>query len=252
MVDKVELIDNTYKRAFFEMEETDEFINISANQDVAKVFYTLYNKCKRLFITMLYIKEAPDKNVTYYEALPLLRTFIEAYFHLTYVMSETNTTAIKEGYEALEKNSHAKRAAKLKHAESLTVEDMEFIEEYQGFKMPREYEFLDDMRKLSAKTNQLQIYRTYYTDLNSYIHFNPSTFLNHVQVQENKFVFNFNEPQDREDYTYIEKVIYAIGCLFICEVNNFLNNKELEGKIGDLIEGIHEEVFGIKDEEASK
>ncbi|NRF94200.1 hypothetical protein HQN89_25105 [Paenibacillus frigoriresistens] len=146
MVDKVELIDNTFKRAFFEMEETDEFVNISANQDVAKVFYTLYNRCKRLFITMLYIKEASDKNITCVEALALLRTFMEANLHLTYVMSETNTTAIKEGYEALEKNSHAKRAAKLKHADNLSEADKEFIKEYEGYEMPRAYKFLDDMR----------------------------------------------------------------------------------------------------------
>ncbi|OIJ22011.1 hypothetical protein BKP45_04865 [Anaerobacillus alkalidiazotrophicus] len=246
------LIDNTYKRAFFEIEETDEFVNISANQDIAKVFYTLYNRCKRLFITMLFIKEAPDKNVTCVEALPLLRTFIEAHFHLTYVMSEKNTKAIKEGYEALEKHSHAKRAAKLTHAENLSEEDIEFIKEYEGYKMPNEYKFLDDMRSLSNKINQLQIYRTYYTDLNSYIHFNPNTFLNYGQVQGTTFRFNDHEPQDREDYTYIEKIIYAIGCVFIAEVTNFLNNKELEKKIGGLIGCIHEEVFGIKYEEVSK
>ena len=252
MVNKVELVDNTYKRAFFEMEETDEFVNISANQDVAKVFYTLYNRCKRLFITMLYIKEAPDKNVTCVEVLPLLRTFFETHFHLTYVMSETNTTAIKEGYEALEKHSHAKRAAKLKHAENLSAEDKAFIEDYYGYSMSKKYKFLDDMRSLSAKTNQLQLYRTYYTDLNSYIHFNPSTYLNYGRVQGTTFRFNDHEPQDGEDYTYIEKIIYIIGCVFIGEVTNFLNNKELEEKINGFIGGIHEEVFGIQNEEVSK
>jgi hypothetical protein len=247
VVDRVELIDNTYKKAFHEMEYTDELVNISANQDLAKVFYTLYNRCKRLFITMLYIKEAPDKNVTGIEALPLLRTFMEGYFHLTYVMSETNTTAIKEGYEALEKHSHAKRAAKLKHAENLTAEDLEFIKQYEGYKMPKEYAFLDDMRSLSAKTDQLQIYRTYFTDLNSYIHFNPSTYLNYGQVEGNIFRFNDYEPYDGEEYTYIEKIIYVIGCVFIEKVTNFLKNEELEKKIGGMLHGIHEEVFGIKD-----
>ncbi|MBE3102839.1 MAG: hypothetical protein IMZ40_01205, partial [Bacilli bacterium] len=62
--------------------------------------------------------------------------------------------------------------------------------------------------------------------------------------ENNTFVFNDHEPQDGEDYTSIEKIIYAIGCLFIMEVTNFLNNKELVRKIGGLIGGIHEEVFG--------
>lgn len=248
MVYEVELVDNTYKRAFFEIEKTEEFVNISANENIAGVFYTLYTRCKRLFITMLYIKEAPDKDVTCVEALPLLRTFLETFFHLKYVMSETNTTAIKEGYRALEKNSHAKRATKLKHAENLSAEDNAFIEEYYGYTMPKKYKFLDDMRSLAAKTNLLQLYRTYYTDLNQFIHFNPSTFMGYGRPRGNVFVFNDHGPQNREYHTKVQEIIYAIGTIFIGEVGAFLNNKELDSLIGY----IHKEVFGIQDEEVSK
>jgi len=247
VVNKAELIDNIYTRAFFEMEETDEFVNISANQDVAKIFYTLYSRCKRLFITMLFIKEEPHKNVTSVETLPLLRTFIEGYFHLAYVMSESNPTAIKEGYEALEKHVRARRASKLKHAEDLTAEDMEFIEKYYGYKMTKKYEFLDDMRSLSAKTNNLQMYRTYYTDLNAFIHFTPNSFFSYGQAQENSFRFNYPKPKVRKGYTDIDKIIYSFGRMFIWEVTVFLNNKELKEKIEDFIGNINEDVFDIKD-----
>lgn len=43
------------------------------------------------------LKKTSNKYVDYTEILPLLRVFIEGYFHISYILSEKDLDKVKEG-----------------------------------------------------------------------------------------------------------------------------------------------------------
>jgi hypothetical protein len=192
---KVEF-DNCFRDALSEIESSEEFKNIDCR--ITGVFYTLYSRCKRLYFAMNVLKDSDDENVNYTEINPLLRVFIESYFHISYVMSEKDMDKVEDAYKHLSIYSGKLIAGKLQHSEQLGQSSEEFIGKFDlKYKLPKEYDFFDDMGKLAAKTGKRDIYRRHYSILSSFIHFNPATFINYGDFQDNKFIYNIENIKER-------------------------------------------------------
>lgn len=230
---------NTYKEAFIKIEETKEFHSI--DKRISGIFYTLYSRCKRLYYAMMVLNECDDKNVSTPEMLPLLRVYLEGYFHFSFVISEKDVDFIKKGYENLSYYSGKLIANKLKHSKQLGEDGKQFVSNFDlGYKLPKEYEFLDDISKLSDKTGKKDLYRKYYTPLNSFIHFNPATFINYGQFKDDKFVYNVENDSDKQ---MVLKIVNELLYLFIAEVVDYLNNDTLNEEISKLLRKNTEEIF---------
>jgi Family of unknown function (DUF5677) len=237
-------ITNKLKSYFRKIEDTNEFKNIV--EDISPIFYTLYIRCKRTYHTILSIKESQDKNVTHIEALPSFRVLLESYFHLSYVMDEKDTSKIRNGYESLADYSHRRIARKMKHFTGL-LNDPEsdyFVSLYQeDVKLPKEYEFLDDVGLLAGKTNKRDLYRKHYSILNSFIHFNPSIFKNYGSFKDGIFIFNAPSDDPGEGiYILINNLVLAM----VIEIAIFLNNQELEETFDIFFEDYLKEIRNIK------
>ncbi|MFD9627723.1 hypothetical protein, partial [Peribacillus muralis] len=55
-----------FRKAFEEIEKTPEFKSI--NEDISRVFYSLYLRCKRLYLTTALIRKTNDKDITHIES----------------------------------------------------------------------------------------------------------------------------------------------------------------------------------------
>jgi hypothetical protein len=222
------------KSAFSKIEETREFKEIDKN--ISNIFYTLYLRVKRIFHAILILKNCDDENISYVETLPLFRILIENYFHICYVTSEKDTEKVKEGYELLAKYSHHLIARKMQHNNNLEGLDKEFVQLFKDkFDLPKEYEFLTEPGKLARKTGKEVLYRKHYSILNSFIHFNPSTFINYGDFVDGAFIFNVpNKQQEKHVYRLIFELMYLI----LGEVVIYLNNEELNQWFSDLHEDI--------------
>jgi hypothetical protein len=224
-------IDDNLKKVFIEIEKTSEFHNL--NCDISGVFYTLYARCKRLFYAISTLKNNQDKNVGHMEVLPLVRVFLEGYFHISYVMIEKDTAKVKEGYEKLAEWSAKRIAVKFQHSTHISKDGSEFVERFKSIPgLPKEFEFLDDMSKLSDKIGKKDLYRKHYSVLNSFIHFNPAVHINYGDFIDRKFTFNLENKKD-EDAVY--KLFYRLALLFIGEIVLFLENENLDNKVSILL-----------------
>lgn len=217
-------IDKEVKKTFTEIEKSYEFLNI--NREIAGVFYTLYLRCKRTIYAITVLKNSKDENVNHIESMPLLRVLLEAYFHLAYVMSEKDTIKVKQGYEALTSFSLHSIGRKMKHSTELGVKGKEFVELHDGtYKLPKEFEFLNDPGSLAAKSGKRDLYRKHYSILNSFIHFNPAIFVNYGSFSDDKFLYNAsNNTEEVSVFSLVDKLSFMI----IAEIILFLGNEELE------------------------
>jgi hypothetical protein len=225
-------IDSNIKKVFAEIEKTEEFHKLDRN--ISGIFYTLYARCKRLFYAITTLKNSQDKNVGHMEVLPLVRVFLEGYFHISYVMMEKNTAKVKEGYEKLAEWSAKRIAVKFQHSTHIGKEGSEFVERFKSLpSLPKEFEFLDDMSKLSDKTGKKDLYRKHYSILNSFIHFNPAVHINYGDFIDRKFTFNLENKKEEE---VVYKLFYRLAVLFIGEIVLFLENENLDDKVSILLE----------------
>ncbi|MFD9629073.1 hypothetical protein, partial [Peribacillus muralis] len=55
-----------FRKAFEEIEKTPDFKSINA--DISRVFYSLYLRCKRLYLTTALIRKTNDKDITHIES----------------------------------------------------------------------------------------------------------------------------------------------------------------------------------------
>lgn len=223
-----------FNQALKELESNSEFNKI--DNRITGVFYTLYSRCKRLYFAMDVLKKTSNEHVNYTEILPLLRVFLESYFHISYVINEEDLDKVKEGYEHLTKYSGRLIAGKLKHSEELGELGRDFIEKIDStYTLPKEFDFLEDMGKLSGKSGKRELYRKQYSPLNSFVHFNPATFINYGNFIDNKFVYNTENVSERNNVlSLVDRFMY----IFIVELVIFLEDNILEEKINLILKDV--------------
>ncbi|PHA06677.1 hypothetical protein COE65_24930 [Bacillus sp. AFS051223] len=217
-----------FENALKELELNTHFRNI--DNRINGVFYTLYARCTRLYFAMDLLKKNSNKFVNHIEILPLLRVFIEGYFHISYIMSEKDLDKVKDAYDNLTMHSGKMVAGKLQHAENLGEPGEKYIEMFDlGYKLPKEYSFFDDIGKLADKSGKRNLYRKYYSVLNSFIHFNPSTYINYGDFREGEFTFNIENNKDRD---YFLDVVDMFMYMFIMDIACFFKDKALLVNLG--------------------
>ncbi|WP_438310778.1 hypothetical protein [Sporosarcina sp. FA9] len=225
----------SFKQAFSKIEKAAQFHTVDKN--ISGVFYTLYARCKKLIYAINVLRETDEPEVSHVEILPLLRTFLEGYFHLSYVMSEENTEKVKEGYEHLAAHWQSVTAKKMRDSDSLGDLGEDFVRAYSDRKnIPVEYEFLNKPKSLATVTGRLGLWEKDYNILNSFLHFNPSIQHNYGSYIEGKFIFNRKDDTDalNEEATYI--TVDRMSYLLIAEVTLFLKNDNLEQEVMGLLE----------------
>ncbi|MBH0156169.1 hypothetical protein IHV10_07315 [Fictibacillus sp. 5RED26] len=223
------------KNLFKKIEQTEEFKTV--NPLITDVFYTLYMRYKRTFSAIFVIKNSSDKDVTYTESLPLYRVLLETLFHFSYVISELDSPEeIQKGYEALTKNSHKRIASKQRNLQNKGKIVNDFLSSVEeDFKLPKEYSFLDDPLKLANKTGKIDVFRNQYTVLNSFVHFNPSTFINYGEFENGKFKYNL-KPSFDENTIY--RQVFALTVAMIIELISFLKVAELDNEVEVIVKQV--------------
>ncbi|MGE7950849.1 DUF5677 domain-containing protein [Lysinibacillus xylanilyticus] len=225
-----------FKQAFKLIENTSQFKNI--DESISVIFYTLYGRSKKLFYAMDVLRRVNVPEISHLEILPLLRVYIESYFHLCYVVHEEDKEKVKEGYKYLAYYSQYSTADKMKESQTLGDLGKSFVEEYGEKKnIPKKYKFLNSPKSLANKIGKIELWEKHYNTLNSSLHFNPGVYHNYGDYKDGKFVFD----EKNEQFYLLEEAVYRtleqLTWLIIGEIVLFLDNNELEGEIEEMING---------------
>lgn len=223
-----------FKQAFKLIENTPQFKNI--DESISVIFYTLYGRSKKLFYAMDVLRRVNEPEINHLEILPLLRVYIESYFHLCYLIHEEDKEKVKEGYNYLEEYSQYMTANKMKGSQNLGELGKSFVEEYGEEKnIPNKYAFLNSPKLLAKKIGKIALWEKHYNLLNSFLHFNPGVYHNYGDYKDGKFDFNKKNEQfyllEEEVYRTLERFTWLI----IGEIVMFFGNHELEGEITEKI-----------------
>ncbi|WP_078440181.1 DUF5677 domain-containing protein [Shouchella oshimensis] len=221
-------MERTIRKMISFIEESDAYNDF--DPIASKYLYTLFARCKKTYYAICLIRNNQSNDVNYVEALPLFRNLIESYFHLCYVLQEEDKEKVKEGYEQIAELARFLLAKKLKKASVIGDEGKEFLSNTNfNFRLANKYKFLNNVEDLSKKVKREDLYYKNYTVLNSFLHYNPATFINYGEFEHGKFIFNLKG--DLEQSEIVFKRIDLLAMLFVGEVAANLNDDELESKV---------------------
>ncbi|MCP1355453.1 DUF5677 domain-containing protein [Aneurinibacillus migulanus] len=218
---------------FEQIESSKRFEEIKESH-IGLIFYHLYIKCKRLYITINNVMDAKFSN-SYVEAIPLIRTLMDSYFHISFITNEKDHKKIIEAYDWLIKSDMKKTASRMKHSEELADLEKKFIESTNlELEVPKEFKFITSTRGLAKETENLHFYRKYYGLLSAFVHFNPLAFHNYGTVVDGVFFFNQQEENDERELE-VRKLFDKLSILFIADIVKLLDTEDSLSELNALI-----------------
>lgn len=194
------------------MEEFTSNIDLALKQH----FYVSVLKCKRNFKAINILINPNELQNGYVEAIPLLRVMVESYLHFCYIIDPKFKEEAIEEYNDLKKYQIEKMINnQIGYKVQLTGQaDNKLLQSTRkaakGIKLP-----FSDMEDLAKKTNNKQFYKHIYQKFNSYIHFNPTTYISYGSLNEDgEFIFDKYQPCLKQEceilYYSIEIMIHMI------------------------------------------
>lgn len=187
---------------FYYLEKLEEF-DKNVEAPLRKYFYHAYLKCKRNYKAILILLSHNDEDFknSYVEAIPLLRILVESFFHLCYATSPINNNEKIHNYNLLENyqlkqmlnNRIGYRIITRGQADELAVKKLK--KETSKVKN-KDITLFKNIRNLAKKTNNLDVYDRIYRKLNSYVHYNPITYISYGVV-DGQNSFNFGDMQEQ-------------------------------------------------------
>ncbi|SIR38374.1 hypothetical protein SAMN05878482_103492 [Peribacillus simplex] len=177
------------------IEDSDEY-QYQIDKDIKRHFYHLFIKCKRNFKAINILMESQDLENSYIEATVLLRVLTEGYLHLCYLIKAEKDVVIEE-YKAMSEFQLQKMLRGTNRQYKLKINnktDLKIIRRLKNEILKKEiklpYHF-EKMHSLAKKTDNQVFYGAIYQMFNTYVHFNPTTYISYGTEDENG-TFNFD------------------------------------------------------------
>ncbi|BDG46026.1 MULTISPECIES: DUF5677 domain-containing protein [Parageobacillus] len=231
-----ELLNNlrTYTQTIYDIlhdiESTDEFKN-NIDPDLKQYFYHSYIKCKRNFKAINILISCRELQNGYIEAIPLLRVMVESYLHFCYIIHPDFKDEAIMNYDRLKKYQIKQMINnRIGYKVKLTgMADKKLLErirkEVNGIKFSDLGPF-KDIYELAKKTDNELVYNNIYRKFNSFVHFNPTTYISYGS-ETGKRGFNFGryEPQPERE---CEILYYSIDIIIrlIVQILTYIDIKE--------------------------
>lgn len=225
------------------LQATDEFQN-NVESEIRGYFYHSYIKCKRNFKAINILINSKEIENGYIESIPLLRSMVEGYFHLCYITDSKHRQEALEAYERLNKYQ-LKQMLRDDRGYRMVMQgdtDKKLVETIKEAVEPIKRSHLkpfNDIYKFAKKTGNEIIYNHIYTKFNSYVHFNPTTFVSYGSTSE-VGIFNF-ERFEFQPLKEAEILYYSISVMIqlYSTTLNYLGirkvNKDTAEKIEDWV-----------------
>lgn len=203
------------------------------------VVYDLYIKTKRSFYTTDHIFKMQMPNC-YLETLPLLRSILEAYLHSTYIrLHKNNKELIEKEYQEHLLYRQWKIGSTLEEFKRESSGDIhpdyqEFISNFfTGKPKPRGVKHLDNIKELSKKVKQFELYVEVYTTISSFVHYSPIVRNVYGQNIGEMFIFNKFEYDEKLDIRIRKYLInFALGVIrntaLFLEMMDFIRDKFIQ------------------------
>lgn len=157
--------------------------------------------------------------------MPLLRILVESYFHLCYVTNLTHKEEVIRNYDLLNKyqlKQVLNNRVGYKIVFQEPVDKVLFDEVKKAVSKVKEKDVLifKNIYNLAKKTNNLNIYYGIYKKLNSYVHYNPITFISYGAMDDQKsFQFASMQPQPQRECEFLYYVIEVTTRVLITAIN---------------------------------
>lgn len=208
-------ISNIYETMTF-IEKSEEFQRHDPH--LKQYFYHLHVKAIRNFQAINVLINSKDLQNGYVEATVLLRVMTESYLHLYYLMQTPKEQILKEYKELndlkIKQTLDLENPANTFKTSNKTEED--YIEnlrlEYSNKKVKVPIHFRN-MSVLADITQNKIVYHAIYEMFNTYVHFNPSTYLSYgTENEDGSFTYNAFE---RKPYLEARILFFAVNIQMI-------------------------------------
>lgn len=200
LLDKLNVYSDELFEVFYYLENQKEFKE-NVEESLRQYFYHTYLKCKRNYKAIKILVNLDDEDLknSYVEAIPLLRTFIESYFHLCYVTNSTHKEDVIRNYDLLNK-FQLKQMLNNKVGYKIVFQGQADKKMFNEIKKAvnkveeKDIRFFKDIYRFADKTNNLDMYNGIYKKFNSYVHYNPTTYISYGAM-DGQDSFNFGNMQ---------------------------------------------------------
>ncbi|NGY78804.1 hypothetical protein F6Y02_27335 [Bacillus megaterium] len=218
------------------LQSSDQF-KYNIDKDLQEHFFHLFVKSKRNFQAINVLMESDELENGFVESTVLLRVLAEGYFHFCYLLETEKETVLKE-FETLKNlkfkkmlNGKQYRIKIRSHKERILIKDLRNQVENSDSEIPIH---LRKMHLLAEKTNNLPIYRGVYEMFNTYVHFNPTTYISYGAENE-EGIFTFDQYKPRP---YLEtRLLYfsvSIIMLLLARVYIYLDIETVPSYIAEI------------------
>ncbi|WP_288586016.1 MULTISPECIES: DUF5677 domain-containing protein [Lysinibacillus] len=206
LLDKLNVYSDDLFEVFYYLENLREYQE-NVEESFRQYFYHIYLKCKRNYKAIKTLINLDDEDLRngYVEATPLLRTLIESYFHLCYVTKSLNKEEVIRSYDLLNKYQ-LKQMLNNKTGYKIVFQGDADKQMLNGIKQSVNKVKEEDIRlfksayQLAKKTNNLDIYNGIYQKFNSYVHYNPTTFISYGTMEgQDSFTFGAMQHQPERE-----------------------------------------------------
>ncbi|PFO03742.1 hypothetical protein COJ85_13950 [Bacillus sp. AFS076308] len=219
------------------LEESEQFQN-GLDKDLKQHFYHLYLKCKRNFEAINILMKSEELPNSYVETTVLLRVMTEGYLHLSYLMMTDKETVIKEynilnDFKLKQMLNGINKTYKIKVNNKAELKTLKRLRQTYRKKEIIIPEHFNKMYILAGKTGNKGIYDSIYQMFNTYVHFNPTTYLSYGS-EDGKGIFTFNSYTPRP-YLEARILFYAISVqmLLLARIYIYLQIKTVPKYIAD-------------------
>lgn len=184
----------------FHLESSDQFQN-GVDIELRQHFYHLYTKCKRNFEAINILMESDELPNSFVETTVLLRVMTEGYLHLCYLMKTDNERLLKEynilnDFKLKQMLDGKNKAYKFKvnsKEELKTLKRLRQTYRNKEINIPKHFK---NMKILAGQTGNKGIYDSIYQMFNTYVHFNPTTYISYgSENKKGTFTFNSYKPR---------------------------------------------------------
>lgn len=210
-----ESVCNVYEAMTF-IEKSAEFQRHDPH--LKQYFYHLHVKAIRNFQAINVLINSKDLQNGYVEATVLLRVMTESYLHLCYLMQTPKEQILKEYKELndlkikqmLDLENPANTFKTSNKNEEDFIENLRLEYERKKIKVPIH---LRNMSVLADKTHNKIVYHAIYEMFNTYVHFNPSTYISYgTEKGDGSFTYNSFE---RKPYLEARILFFAVNIQMI-------------------------------------
>lgn len=242
LLNKLNVYSEDLFEVFYYLENTMEYEE-NVEESLRQYFYHIYLKCKRNYKAIMILINSDDEDLKngYVEATPLLRILVESYFHLCYVTNSLNKEDVIRSYDLLNKYQlkqilNNKKGYKIVFQDDADKQLLNKIKRNVNKVKEEDIKLFKSAYQLAKKTKNLDIYNGIYQKFNSYVHYNPTTFISYGTIKEQgRFTFNALQHQPERECEILYYTIEVVLKVLVTTMS-FLKINSIDKEVMEVFE----------------